>query len=164
MDTIRMGQFLAELRRERRLTQEALAERLGVTDKTVSRWETGRYPPPVDMLLALSRLYGVSVDELVEGRRLPSEATPPAAEEAPAGPTAAFTPRERLAYWQRKWRREHPASLIAIILLAAAPAIVGVCVGRPWLAGATPAVATIGAFWRRGRMTAYAEARVFDGE
>ena len=41
MDLIRIGSFLAELRREKCLTQQALGERLGVTNKTVSRWETG---------------------------------------------------------------------------------------------------------------------------
>lgn len=41
MDLIRIGSFLAELRREKGLTQQALGERLGVTNKTISRWETG---------------------------------------------------------------------------------------------------------------------------
>ena len=41
MDLIRFGSFLAQLRREKGLTQQSLGERLGVTNKTVSRWETG---------------------------------------------------------------------------------------------------------------------------
>ena len=44
MDLIRIGSFLAELRHEKGLTQQALGERLGVTNKTISRWETGCYP------------------------------------------------------------------------------------------------------------------------
>ena len=45
MDLIRIGSFLAELRHEKGLTQQALGERLGVTNKTISRWETGCYLP-----------------------------------------------------------------------------------------------------------------------
>ena len=47
MDLIRIGSFLAELRREKGLTQQALGERLGVTNKTISRWETGCYLPGI---------------------------------------------------------------------------------------------------------------------
>lgn len=49
MDMVKMGSFLAELRKEQKLTQAELGEKLGVTNKTVSRWETGTYVPPVDI-------------------------------------------------------------------------------------------------------------------
>ena len=58
MDLIRIGSFLAELRHEKGLTQQALGERLGVTNKTISRWETGCYLPDVEMLSLLSREFG----------------------------------------------------------------------------------------------------------
>ena len=45
MDMVKMGSFLAELRKERNLTQAELGEKLGVTNKTISRWETGNYNP-----------------------------------------------------------------------------------------------------------------------
>ena len=53
MDTIKIGRFLKELRKENKLTQEQLGEKLGVTNKTVSRWETGTYLPPVECLSML---------------------------------------------------------------------------------------------------------------
>ena len=59
MDTIKIGNFLAELRKEQGLTQEALGEKIGVTNKTVSRWENGNYLPPVEMLQELSKLYNI---------------------------------------------------------------------------------------------------------
>ena len=59
MDMVKMGSFLAELRKEQKLTQAELGEKLGVTNKTVSRWETGTYMPPVEILEELSRLYGL---------------------------------------------------------------------------------------------------------
>jgi transcriptional regulator with XRE-family HTH domain len=48
MDTKKVGSFLKSLRKEKELTQEQLGEKLGVTNKTVSRWETGNYMPPVE--------------------------------------------------------------------------------------------------------------------
>ena len=50
MDQIKIGRFIAALRRQAGLTQEALGEKLGVTNKTVSRWENGNYMPDIEML------------------------------------------------------------------------------------------------------------------
>ena len=47
MDMKKIGVFLAELRKDRNLTQDELGEKIGVTNKTVSRWENGNYLPPV---------------------------------------------------------------------------------------------------------------------
>ena len=81
MDTVKTGAFLKELRKERGLTQEQLGEKVGVTNKTVSRWETGNYMPPVECLSILSDLYGVSINEIVSGKRLAAEELPDAAED-----------------------------------------------------------------------------------
>lgn len=81
MDTVKTGLFLKELRKERGLTQEQLGEKVGVTNKTVSRWETGNYMPPVECLSILSDLYGVSINEIVSGKRLAAEELPDAAED-----------------------------------------------------------------------------------
>lgn len=50
MDTKKVGAFLKKLRKENNMTQEQLGERIGVTNKTISRWETGNYMPPVECL------------------------------------------------------------------------------------------------------------------
>lgn len=73
MDMQKIGAFLTQLRKEQKLTQEALGEKIGVTNKTVSRWENGNYLPPVEMLQILSRLYGVSINEILSGERLNNE-------------------------------------------------------------------------------------------
>ena len=70
MDMTRIGAFLAELRKENDLTQEELGESLGVSNKTVSRWETGTYLPPVEMLQRLSERYSVSINEILSLRGL----------------------------------------------------------------------------------------------
>lgn len=72
MDGIKVGRFLAHLRQEAGWTQEQLGEKLGVTNKTVSRWENGHYLPDIDTFVQLSKLYDVSLNELVSGQRLDS--------------------------------------------------------------------------------------------
>ena len=59
MDAKKVGSFLKELRKENSMTQEQLGERLGVTNKTVSRWENGNYMPPVECLELLSDIYQI---------------------------------------------------------------------------------------------------------
>lgn len=70
MDAKKIGQFLKELRKEHNMTQEQLGEKVGVTNKTVSKWENGNYMPPVDVLLILSELYHISINEILSGQRL----------------------------------------------------------------------------------------------
>lgn len=69
IDKKEFGNFLAELRKEKGLTQKELAEKLFVSDKAVSKWETGGSIPDVALLMPLSKLLGVTVPELLECRR-----------------------------------------------------------------------------------------------
>lgn len=73
MDMQKIGNFLAELRKRKNLTQDELGEQIGVTNKTVSRWENGNYLPPVEILQMLSKFYEVSINELLSGERLNAE-------------------------------------------------------------------------------------------
>lgn len=70
MDMQKIGKFLSELRKEKNLTQEQLGQRLGITNKTVSRYENGNYLPPVEILQQLSGFYGVSINEILNGGRI----------------------------------------------------------------------------------------------
>lgn len=70
MDQIKTGKFIATLRKEKGLTQEQLGEKLGVTNKTISRWENGNYMPDIEMLSLLSKEFDVSINELISGERL----------------------------------------------------------------------------------------------
>lgn len=73
MDTRKVGTFLKQLRKENHMTQEQLGERIGVTNKTISRWETGNYMPPVECLELLSGIYQISINEILAGERVGSE-------------------------------------------------------------------------------------------
>lgn len=69
MDLMKVGKFLQELRKEKGMTQEQLAEKMGVARRTVSRWETGSNMPDLDILIELSDLYAVDLREILSGER-----------------------------------------------------------------------------------------------
>ena len=69
MNQMKIGIFLQQLRKEKGLTQEQLAEMTGVARRTVSRWETGNNLPDIDILIRLSDLYAVDLRELLDGER-----------------------------------------------------------------------------------------------
>lgn len=71
MDMKKIGCFLRQLRMEQNLTQEQLAEKLNVSRRTVSRWETGSNMPDVDILIELADDYGLDLREILEGERKP---------------------------------------------------------------------------------------------
>lgn len=69
IDKVKFGAFVAQLRRERGLTQKELAERLFISNKAVSKWETGISIPDVGLLVPLAEALGVTVTELLSGQR-----------------------------------------------------------------------------------------------
>ena len=82
MDQTKVGAFIKELRREHNLTQEQMADRFGVSRRTVSRWENGRNLPELDLLIELSDAFGVDLRELLEGQRKPERLNPELAQTA----------------------------------------------------------------------------------
>ena len=67
MDQVKMGNALKVLRKEKGLTQEELAEMFYVTDRSVSRWETGSSLPDISILIQLADFYGVDIREILDG-------------------------------------------------------------------------------------------------
>ena len=104
---MKLEEKLTALRKEKGLSQMELAEALGVSRQAVSRWEVGASAPGMENLLALSRLYGVPLDELVGG---PARAAEPEAE-----------PNARAAelVCARRLNRALAAALAAVLLAAA---------------------------------------------
>ena len=70
MDQVKTGRFIAARRRSLGLTQRELAEKLSVSDKTVSKWECGNGLPEVSLMLPLCELLGINVNELLTGEML----------------------------------------------------------------------------------------------
>lgn len=69
MNQQRIGDFLKQLRKEKGLTQEQLAERFCVSPRTISRWETGRNMPDINVLIELADFYDVDIREVIDGKR-----------------------------------------------------------------------------------------------
>lgn len=70
MDQEKIGEFIRELRKENNMTQEQLAEKMGVTDKSISRWENGRTMPDISMLGILANELNCTIPELLNGKKM----------------------------------------------------------------------------------------------
>lgn len=69
MNPKKIGSFLRELRKEQRITQEDLAEKLNVSSRTISRWETGSNMPDISLLIEIADFFDVSIPEIINGER-----------------------------------------------------------------------------------------------
>ena len=70
MDLIKIGKFIADCRKEKKLTQEQLAEKLYITDRAVSKWERGLSLPDADKMLELCDILDINVNELLSGEKI----------------------------------------------------------------------------------------------
>ena len=70
MNQEKIGKFIAELRKEKKMTQIDLANKLGITDRAISKWENGRGLPDLSLLTPLCEILDVSINELLSGSRL----------------------------------------------------------------------------------------------
>ena len=73
MDQIKIGKFIAECRKKKNLTQAQLAEKLNVTDRAISKWETGKAMPDSNIMLELCNILGINVNELLCGEMINME-------------------------------------------------------------------------------------------
>ncbi len=81
MNAFEIGKFISGLRKEKGLTQKELAEKLNVTDKAVSKWETGRSAPDIALLTPLAEILGVAVIEILQGEKIEAESFPTVSDE-----------------------------------------------------------------------------------
>lgn len=81
MDQIKIGRFIAFCRKEQGMTQAVLAEKLGISDRAVSKWETGKSMPDVGIMLDLCDHLGINVNELLSGERIMTDQYEKKAEE-----------------------------------------------------------------------------------
>ncbi|WP_404989197.1 helix-turn-helix domain-containing protein [Clostridium culturomicium] len=73
MNQLQIGKFISECRKENKLTQVQLAEKLGITNRAVSKWETGNSIPDASIMIELCEILNISVNELLCGKRLNEE-------------------------------------------------------------------------------------------
>ena len=73
MDQVKIGKFIASCRKEHGMTQAVLAEKLGISDRAVSKWETGKSMPDSGIMLELCKLLKINVNELLSGEKIMAE-------------------------------------------------------------------------------------------
>lgn len=73
MEQDKVGKFIAKLRKEKDMTQQQLADKLGITDRAVSNWENGRRLPEYSILKELCDIFGISINELFAGEKIDKE-------------------------------------------------------------------------------------------
>ena len=69
MDQCKIGKFIREMRNKKKMTQQELAEKIGVTDRAISKWENGRGLPDIALLIPLAKELNITVLELLNGER-----------------------------------------------------------------------------------------------
>ena len=112
MDQEKVGKLIAALRKESGMTQEELGEKLNISQRSVSRWETGKNMPDISLLTPLAEALGISVTELLRGERLSEETI--TRREASEAVTALIG----LAENKRRLRRVICAVIAAVVTLA----------------------------------------------
>lgn len=165
MDAKKTGAFIAQLRKEKNMTQQELGEKLFVTNKTISRWENGNYMPDIDTLQALSQEFNISINELLSGERLNESTYIDKAEENLKGilRTETFSLEEKCLFFKQKWKREHELSRILSLVILLAIAILGIVYSNMYLfVPAVLAIIGINLFFYN-RMMAYVESHAYDG-
>lgn len=165
MDQVKIGKFICSTRKQLGMTQEQLGEHLDVTNKTVSRWETGKYMPDIDKLQDLSAILGISINELLAGERIedPAIFVQQADENLVAvlSKDSTFGLQDRIAYYKRKWLKEHQALILFGIILWCVLLIAGVYMKQPIVFGLLPIIGLIIYGYIRNQMMIYVEDRAF---
>ena len=119
MNQERIGKFIAELRKEQNLTQEQLAEKLGVTSKSISRWENGKTMPDYAILKNLCQELQISINEFFIGEKINIKDFKKIADDnlLSALENSTFTLKEKIDYYSNKWDKEHFFELTIAMLL-----------------------------------------------
>ena len=164
MDMVKMGKFLAELRKEYNMTQAELGEKLGVTNKTISRWETGTYMPPVEMLEELSKMYNMTINELLSGKKLSTEEYKEMAEEniKETLKTSAFSLKEKQDFYKKKWLKDHVAIMVFIGICIIGVFAAGIIMKNVLVGYGGVLLLILAHCWRNSTMMTYVEEYAFD--
>ena len=123
MDAKKLGQFIAEIRKEKEMTQAELASKLHVTDKAISKWERGLGLPDINSIEPLADALSISVAEVMQAERIPDDHV--TQENASEMLTNAFDIMKQ----QRKLERKHHTLILIGVLLAIALLFLGDTMG-----------------------------------
>lgn len=127
MDNLKMGELIRETRKEKKLTQKDVADKLGITDRAVSKWERGICAPDLAYIEDLADILGITVAELIAGERM---AQPPSEEVEDAVKETIFYSRNELNTKNKNLIKTLVAAGVTVIILCLI-----VFLGRLWYAG-----------------------------
>ena len=164
LDQIKTGKLIAELRKQSGLTQEMLGKKIGVTNKTISRWENGNYMPDIEMLSILSKQFNISINELLIGERVLDQEFRKKADEniVAMAKTTAFSLEDKKRYFKKKWRREHIFLFLVLGAILVLSILLPIWFERPWFLGLTPLIALIEYGYQNNQMMIYLEHCLYD--
>ena len=120
MNQEKIGKLIAECRKEKKMTQVELANKLSVTDKSVSKWENGKCLPDVSLYKDLCNILGITLNEFFAGEKIKEEKFKEQADINlfNALENSSFTLKEKIKYYDNKWDKEHFFELtIAMIII-----------------------------------------------
>lgn len=120
MNQEKIGKLIAECRKEKNMTQVELADKLSVTDKSVSKWENGKCLPDVSLYKDLCNILGITLNEFFAGEKIKEEKFKEQADINlfNALENSSFTLKEKIKYYDNKWDKEHFFELtIAMIII-----------------------------------------------
>lgn len=119
MDQVKIGKLIAECRKERKLTQNELATMLGVTDKSVSKWENGKCLPDVSLYKKLCEILDITLNEFFIGERIEEKNYRKVADEnlLNALENSAFSLKDKIEFFKKKWEKDHFFELMLTMII-----------------------------------------------
>lgn len=119
MDQVKIGKLIARCRKEKKMTQVELANKLGVTDKSVSKWENGKCLPDVSLYRDLCNILGITLNEFFMGEKINNDEFKKKADDnlLNALENSSFTLKEKIEYYGEKWDKEHFLELTIAMLV-----------------------------------------------
>ncbi len=163
MDQVKIGKFIAKLRKDNNMTQEQLGEVLGVTNKTISRWENGNYMPNIEMLQLLSQILNVSINELLLGEYILKDDSNEQANHNLVNKIkeSSFSFEEQKIFWTNKWQREHISMFVLLTLINIFAIVFIIIKGKIWCLTIMPLIGLIEYAWQNNKMMIYIENQLY---
>ena len=114
MNQDKIGKFNAEKRKEKKITQEQLAEKLNISKNAVSKWERGLNLPDVSIMQELCKILKITLNELFIGEKILDEQYKEVADNnlLDALENSSFTLKEKISFYKKKWKKEHISKMV----------------------------------------------------
>lgn len=162
MNQEKIGRLIAECRKDKKITQVELADKLGVTDKSVSKWENGKCLPDVSLYKDLCNILGITLNEFFSGEKIKEENFKEQADNNlfNALENSSFTLKEKIKYYGDKWDKEHFFELTIATLVIAGFIIYGF-IKNNGIQFIFMIVGFIYGIWEKNRKQAYIERNAY---